>query len=243
VTNSRFDTLYRGVVLTNTAILTSGPGATGARITGNLFDHIYKEGILFGAVSLNATGHNIFYDVGNHFSGSTGTPHTSIISIEDNNNISISDLFERPDSFSLIFPRINLNNTLSIATTNGSQLSLGALNVLSGNSMILLANTGDAAGNAVSIFSADTSQLKTLQFNYSAKVGSAYRTGTIVIAERFSSNSVPVFTDDWVQNDSLVGPAKLFLTVTQDNSNIQIKYNTVELGTAGTISYSVNYLT
>lgn len=242
VTASRFDTLYRGVVLTNTfAVAPPGPGATGARITGNLFDNIYKEGILFGAVSLNASGHNIFYDVGNHFSGSTGTPETSIISIEDNNNISISDMFERPDSFAKVFPRINLNNTLSIATTNGSQLSVGALNVLSGNSIVLLANTGNAAGNSVSIFSADNAQLKAFEFVYTAQVGSAYRKGTMVIAERFSSNSIPVFTDDFVQNDPIT--SNVILSVTQDNSNIQVKYNTLNLGIDGTISYSVNYLT
>jgi hypothetical protein len=90
-----------------------------------MFDNIYAEGIIFGSnlvLAINASGHNIFYDVGNHFTGATGTPATSIISIQSNNNISISDLFERTDTFATTYPRIDLNNTLSIATTNGGQL-------------------------------------------------------------------------------------------------------------------------
>ena len=240
VTNSRFDTLYRGVVLTNTAILTSGPGATGARITGNLFDHIYKEGILFGAVSLNATGHNIFYDVGNHFSGSTGTPYTSIISIEDNNNISISDLFERPDSFSLVFPRINLNNTLSIATTNGSQLSLGALNLDSGKSAVVLTGAANIA-NVQTFLTVDADVYKAFEVDFTVKIGTAFRTGTIAITACDPSvSALPVFTEDYVENNVV----NVAITVTQTGSNINLGYyRTGNVTIPGTISYATNYLT
>jgi hypothetical protein len=240
VTASRFDTLYRGVVLNNTSILTPGPGPTGARITGNLFDNIYKEGILFGAVNLNASGHNIFYDVGNHFSGSTGTPETSIISIEDNNNISISDLFERPDSFSLVFPRINLNNTLSIATTNGSQLSLGALNLESGKSAVVLAGPADI-GNVQTFLTVDADIYKAFGVDFTVKIGTAFRTGTITITACDPSVSLlPVFTEDYVENNIV----NVAITVDQVGSNINLGYyRTGNVTIPGTISYATNYLT
>jgi hypothetical protein len=120
-------------VLGQAAVTNGGP--TGTRIMGNMFDNIYAEGIIFGTnlvLAINASGHNVFYDVGNHFTGSTGTPATSIISIQSNNNVSISDLFERTDAFATTFPRVDLNDTVSIATTNGSQLSLGTYTRKSG---------------------------------------------------------------------------------------------------------------
>lgn len=239
VTASRFDTLYRGVVLDNTSILSPGPGPTGCRITGNMFDHIYNEGILFGAVSLNASGHNIFYDVGNHFSGSTGTPYTSIISIQDNNNISISDLFERPDSFAQVFPRIDLNNTLSIATTNGSQLSLGAMNLDSGKHLIITSNTGNIT-NPQTFLTLDASVYKAFELTFTMKVGTAFRTGTLTVAACDPAVSlVPVYSEDYVQNNTM----NVYITVNQTGSDINIGYYTGNLGVDGTISYATTYLT
>ena len=39
------------------------------KILNNTFDKIFHQGVLFENVTLNATGHNIFYDVGNDFNG------------------------------------------------------------------------------------------------------------------------------------------------------------------------------
>ena len=67
--NSKFNGLFQGILL-GTDVVTNGP--TGVRIMGNMFDNIYAEGIIFGGYSnLNASGHNIFYDVGNSGAGIT----------------------------------------------------------------------------------------------------------------------------------------------------------------------------
>jgi len=64
---SNLNTLYTGFEF-GTGTLSNG-GPTGVRIVGNVFDNIYSQGLMIGAISLNASGYNIFYDVGNYFQG------------------------------------------------------------------------------------------------------------------------------------------------------------------------------
>ena len=234
ISKSHFDTLYRGIVLGQAAVTNGGP--TGTRITGNMFDNIYAEGIIFGTnlvLAINASGHNVFYDVGNHFTGSTGTPATSIISIQSNNNVSISDLFERTDAFATTFPRVDLNDTVSIATTNGSQLSLGTYTRKSG---VLETLDNNDSGT---VFELDATKVKAFQVNYTLVRTVFYRTGTIVVATDVgdSSDGLDV-TDDYVENNNL----GVQLAVTQSGDIISLDYVTTDSGDNATISYSITYL-
>lgn len=228
---SQFDTLYRGVFLSNAATNPTGPGATGSRIMGNLFDNIYAEGIIFGQVNLNASGHNIFYDVGNHFTGSTGTPATSIIDIQSNNNVSISDLFERTEAYATLYPRINLNDTLSIATTNGEFVSAGTYNRVSGQTVGL----PDNDSGTVATFSSDTATA--FEINYAIKRFDLFRVGSIQVAADSSGGDL-----NW--NDSFTENADtgVTLSLSQAGSSITLDFVTSNTGVPGSISYSVNYL-
>ena len=229
-TNSKFFLLYRGVVLG-----TSGPpvGPTGIRITSNMFDNIWAEGITFGAyTNLNASGHNIFYDVGNHFTGSTGTPATSIINILNSNNVSIGDLFQRTDVFATTYPRIQLNSTTSIATTNGSQLAMGTYIRQSGVSVELLP---DDTGTVTTI---STSQVTAFALNYTITRDTRYRTGTLLVSTNNSGSGL-TYSDDYVENSD----AGTSLTVTQIGSTVTVTYTTNNVPAVnGTINYSINYL-
>ena len=230
VSTSRFDTLYRGIVLATSAPSTNSP--TGTRIMGNMFDHIYNEGILFGIYSnLNASGHNIFYDVGNHFTGSTGTPATSIINIQSRNNISISDLFERTNTFATLYPRININDTVSIATTNGQQLTMGTYSRGSGKSSALTNNSSgivDTISTTVALAS---------MINYTITRGTAYRTGTIMVASNGASANL-TWNDEFVENSA----TGVTLSVSQTGTDVNFNYTTSNTGTNGTIRYSITYL-
>jgi hypothetical protein len=234
VSTSRFDTLYRGIVLGTAAVTNGGP--TGTRIMGNVFDHIYAEGIIFGSnlvLAINASGHNIFYDVGNHFSGSTGTPATSIISIQSNNNISISDLFERTESFAITHPRIDLNQTQSIATTNGSQLSLGTYTRLSGGTETLV---DDSSGT---VFDIDATKVSAFSVNYTITRQYFYRTGTILVATDVGDSSAGlVSSDDFVENSD----TGITLSVTQATDTVSLNYISQNFGVNATINYSITYL-
>jgi hypothetical protein len=231
---SRFDTLFRGVVLGSAATTNGGP--TGTRIVGNMFDNIYAEGIIFGnnlVLAINASAHNIFYDVGNHFSGSTGTPATSIISIQSNNNVSISDLFQRTDAFATTYPRVDLNNTVSIATTNGSQLSMGTYTRESGVQETLINN------NSGTVFELNATQVLAFRVDYTIVRTVSYRTGSIVVATDIGDSSAGLdVTDDYVENND-VGVA---LTVNQSGDTVSLDYTTTDLDTNATIKYSITYL-
>jgi len=231
VTNSQFDTLYKGIILGTTTPPISGP--TGVRITSNLFNNIWAEGIVFGAyASLNASGHNIFYDVGNHFTGSTGTPSTSIINILNSNNVSIGDLFQRTDAFATTYPRIQLNSTISIATTNGSQLAMGTYTRQSGVSVELLPND---TGTVTTI---STSQATAFALNYTITRDTLYKTGTLLVSTNNSGSGL-TYSDDYVENSD----AGTSLTVTQIGSTVTVTYTTNNVPAVnGTINYSINYL-
>lgn len=234
IASSRLDTLHQGIVLGDATVTNGGP--TGTRIMGNLFDNIYAEGIVFGAnlvLAINASGHNIFYDVGNHFSGSTGTPATSIVSILSNNNVSISDLFERTDAFATTHPRVDLNNTISIASTNGSQLSLGSYTRESGHTEILTNNSSGV------VFELDATKVPAFRVDYTIVRAFAFRTGTIVVATDIGDSSAGLdVTDEFVENNT----TGVVLSVSQTNDTVSVVYSTTNLGTNATMVYSVNYL-
>jgi hypothetical protein len=230
VTNSIFDTLYKGILLgTNTVV---NGGATGFRITNNLFNNIYAEGIVFGDVSLNASGKNIFYDVGNHFSGTTN-PATVIIDIQSANNLSMSDLFERADDYATTHVRINLNNTASIATTNGKQLALGNYTRESGLRSTL---TNNASGT---IFTVDASDVKAFSVDYTIVRYTTYRTGTILVAtDTEDSTDSLTYSDDFVENAS----TGIGLSFSQVGTVVSMDYTASNTGVNGIITYSINYL-
>ena len=232
-TNSTFDTLYQGVVL-GAGVVVDG-GATGVRITGNLFDNIYAEGVIFGDVSLNATGHNIFYGVGNHF-GSTTSPYTAVIDIQSSNNISISDLFERGDAYAVSkspgasYPRINLNDTSSIATTNGSSLATGTYVRESGQALTLLSNV-----SAQPIFTINTAVVHAFSVDYTILRDTTIRNGVVTAVP--STSSAVFYTDDYTEN-AYTGIIFGFNKVA---GNVTMTY-TASVGLTGQLTYSINHL-
>ena len=235
-TNGKFNTLYRGIQFGAGVVVNGGP--TGTRITGNLFDNIYAEGVVFGDVSLNATGHNIFYDVGNHFGGTT-TPYTAVIDIQSNNNISISDMFERGDAYAgsetpgTAYPRITLNDTQSIATTNGVQTQQGTYTRLSGVKATL---TNNNTGTVTTFNSVETGPA--FSVNYTVTRDTGYRTGTIIVAaSTLDSTGDITYSEDFVEN-SATGVSFNF---TEAADIVSFNYTTTNTGTNATLSYSINY--
>lgn len=227
-TNGQFDTLYQGVIL-------AGTDATGVRITGNQFDNVYAEGIIFQSAlnpGLNASGHNIFYDVGNHFLGA-GNPFTVVIDIQSNNNISISDLFERDDTDAQSFARIQLGSTISIATTNGSQLAMGSYVRETGVTKTLINDT------TANVFEIDATVVRAFSVNYTIVRQYNYRTGTIMVASDVGDSSTGVTsTDDYVENND----TGVTLTVTQSGDTVSLDYTANEQGVNGTMTYSITHL-
>lgn len=234
--NSKFNILYRGIQLGAGLVVNGGP--TGTRITNNLFDNIYAEGVVIGAVSLNATGHNIFYDVGDHFGGTT-TPYTAVIDIQSNNNVSIGDMFERGDAYSnsiapgTAYPRITLNNTQSIATTNGAITQQGTYARQSGTVATLVDNTV----SATTIFTVNAVSITSFNINYAINRAGAYRTGVISVTS--NGTGTLTYTDNYSENAT----TGIVLSVTQATNTISVKYTaTSSGGNNASFSYSVTHL-
>lgn len=233
ISNSYFDTLYQGAVLGGVTPVNGGP--TGFRLIQNVFDNIYNEGIKIDGVSLNATGYNIFYDVGNHFNGVT-LPSTSIIDIDAENNLSVGDMFQRNTSQSLTYPRINLNNTASIGIDSAVRLQLGTYTRTTGTSSVLT----NGATNAT-LFTIASATTKAFKMDYTIVRGTTVRTGTMtVVANAEDSLGDFSYSDDFQENSTT--DVTLSASETTLGGTITVSYTATNTGASGTIYYSLTNL-
>jgi hypothetical protein len=235
--NSKFNLLYCGIELGTGTLINGGP--TGVRVAQNIFDNIYTEGVIFGNITLNATGYNIFYNVGNNnFSNDLTTPWTACIDIQSSNNISVGDVFARPDAYSGIinpgisYPRITLNNSTSIATTNGSQTAQGTLVTQSG----IIATLTDNTSSATAFIQESTTTAKAFTVTYTITRDSAYRSGTSDNPLALSPS--PTTSDAYVENT----PVGVVLSASQTGTTVSINYTSTSTGSNASISYSITYL-
>lgn len=237
-----FDTLYQGVYLGGALPVNGGP--TGVKIIESVFDNIYVEGIVISNVSLNASAHNVFYDVGNHFLGVT-QPYSSIIDIDVANNISVGDMFQRSDFYSTIYPRIKLNNTASIGLTNASQLALGTYVRQTGVAATLTNNVSNVAlftVNATTPGSANNGVFiaKAFQMDYTIVRNAAnVRTGKFtVVASTDGTGGTLIYDDSGFQNSD----TGVTLTASETGSVVTVAYTTTNTGVAAQLTYSLTKL-
>ena len=223
------ETLYQGIVLDSISGPATGP--TGFSISSSEFDNIYAEGIVFGDVELNVSSQNIFYDVGNHFGGIT-QPYTAVVDIQQGNNVSIGDMFARTPAYATTYPRVDIHNTQSIATTNGEQIAMGSYVRNSGTEATLANDTV----TATTVFSLSTNDAKAWQINYTIIRDEGYRTGVMTIAAAGSASIN--WNDDWTENlDAGIG-----LTVAQSGTAVNLKYTSTDTGFDAQLTYSVTHL-
>lgn len=237
ISNSNFDTLYQGAYIGGGAPVNGGP--TGFRLMHNQFDNIYVEGVVIEGVSLNATGYNIFYDVGNHFQG-LGNPASAIISIDADNNISVGDMFQRNDAQAASFPRIFIYNAatqtipVSIGVDSATRIQLGSYVVETGTQTTLTAGSTNAT-----VFSGSVPGVGAFSMNYTIVRETSVRTGTMVIVNDAddSAGDGLSYTDDYVQNSD----PDVTLSVTDVGSTITVLYTASAGRPNGKIYYSLTH--
>jgi hypothetical protein len=231
VTESAFDTLHQGVLLGDPAPVDGGP--TGFRVVGNSFDNVYAEGFKVAAgTSLNMSGYNIYYDVGNHFNG-VGSPATPVITFDANNNVSVGDMFERGDSSAV--PRIDTNNTICITTENGYQLALGNYVRFSGLRSTLIDNTS----SPTTIFTINSTLIRAFDFDYTVVRGNTTLTGKFtVVASTDGTGANLNYSNNGLQNST----TGVSFTATETGSAVSIRYTTTNTGSAATLTYSTTKL-
>jgi hypothetical protein len=238
VSNSAFDTLYQGAVLGGAS--PSNGGATGVKFISNSFDNIYEQGLVFNNVSLNSSGYNIFYDVGNHFNGTT-LPSTAVITIDAINNVSVGDMFQRTTTYSGIFPRIQLYNSVtqtvpaSIGVDSAAQIQMGSFVRETGVQAAL-----SAGAVSTTLFTVSSVQIKAFKMDYTITVETSARTGTLTVVNDAddSAGDGLSYVDDFVQNSD----TDVTLSVTDVAGTMTVRYSSSGARAAGVIYYSLTHL-
>lgn len=238
ISNGQFDTMYQGVVLGGVTPVNGG--ATGVRVVHNLFDDIYEEGIFINGVSLNASGYNIFYDVGNHFNGTT-SPSSAVITIDAINNISIGDMFQRTTAYTTVAPRIKIFTTAttsipaSIGIDSAAQVQMGSFIRETGQQATITAGATNTT-----LFTVSTTFIKAFKMDYTIIVETSARTGTMTIANDAddSAGDGLSYTDDYVENST----TGVTLNVTDVGGTVTVSYASDAGRAAGVIYYSLTHL-
>ena len=234
-TGGSFDTMYQGVLLGGASL--SNGGAQGVRITNNIFDNIYEEGVYFYGVNMNATGYNIFYDVGNHFNGA-GNPASSVMTIDSISNVSLGDMFERSLAQAATYPRIKLYNTTTgtipaaIAIDNSAQIQMGSFIRETGQQATITAGATNTT-----LFTVNTVFIKAFKMEYTIVVDTSVRTGTLTIVNDpdDSAGDTLQSVDDYVENSH----TDVTLAVTDVAGTITVSY---AAGRTGLMYYSLTHL-
>lgn len=235
ISNGQIDHAYQGIVLGGVSPVNGG--ATGVRITNNVFDTIYEEGIYINGVSQNASGYNIFYDVGNHFNGTT-SPASSVITIDAINNVSVGDMFQRTTAYSGVYPRIRIYNTTtsvipaSIGVDSAAQIQMGSFVRETGQQATITAGATNTT-----LFTVSTTLIKAFKMDYTIVVDTSVRTGTMTIVNDpdDSAGDTLQSVDDYVENSG----TDVTLSVTDVGTTITVSYSAAR---AGVIYYSLTHL-
>lgn len=233
VTNSKFEVFYQAILLGTGTVIDGGP--VGFKITQNLFDTIAREGIIIGDVSNNMTGYNIFLDVGTNFYGGDQAPVSSIIDIQQDNNVSVGDMFERGEGQNAVVPRIDINNKRVFALDKGERYKFGTY-VRQAGEIETIAITG----SLTTIVTVNINQTEAFNMKYTFKdSGNAVvRHGTLsVVAAEDPGDSTGSLTymDDFIENNT----SGLILSVDQSGNVISVQYTS---SAAGNFTYSINHL-
>lgn len=223
VSNSRFSALYQGIVLGSGAPVNGG--ATGFRALQNSFNLIYAQGIIYDLVSMNASANNIFYDVGNSY---TGSPVTAIVEFGNDNNVSMCDMFERSYTDSQVQPRILINGG---AVTTVTEMQLGRYTRQSGRTFTLSNNVSNQT-----ITTINCNQVRAFRMDYTIVRDTNVRTGMLLVA----ADSTTTFGSDDTYAENT--PTGITISVTQSTSTISIKYSSTNTGLTGTLTYSISHL-
>jgi hypothetical protein len=232
VTESTFDSHYQGIQLGDPSPVNGGP--TGFRILGNVFNNIYVEGIYIAALTvMNASGYNMFYDVGNHFNGTT-SPASAVINFVGTNNVSIGDMFQRTTAYAGTYPRININNGINIAFDAASRLQQGTYVRQTGIALTVPNNTTNQI-----VFTFFASVTRAVQINYTIVRNTGTRTGVYTIVAGTDNAGTGLTDDDTGFENSVTG---VTFGIQEIAGQVSWLVSTTNTGIAATLNYSITQL-
>lgn len=244
ISNCSFNTHVYGVVLGDYEDNDSeNGGPQGVRVVQNIFDRVYREGVIVTQCDNHFTGFNLFLDVGNHCNGFEN-PESPIVNFQTDNNLSWGDLFNRSDDNNKIIPRVELNNNQCIATDSTGQLKLGQFHKTVGKS---IRYPNDLVSQEL-LYSIPTNQIRGFEVHYNIIKGENTRTGKVVVSCVYTPNTTdPVFsyTDEYIETDLINLPITVIQTGTDANglSEIRVYVNLDGNSETTDITYTVDKFT
>ena len=174
---------------------------------------------------MNVSAYNTFYNVAQSL---TNNPTGSVVLFENDNNVSISDMFSRSDDDALVYPRVSI--TGGIVTTT-SQLQLGRYARINGRTFDL---DNDVVNQT--IFQVNAENTAAFKMDYTIVRDVIVRHGSMTIVSAGSTSLA--YTDDYSENDD----SGVTLSASQSTSTITVKYTTTDTGLTGTLTYSISQL-
>ncbi len=217
VSNSLFNILYQGIVL--------DVNPSNFRALHNVFDNIYAEAISYGDINLNVSAYNAFNNVG--FGISNTGPISPVITFNNDNNVSVHDLFTRSDADAYTIPRIEII-TAGQTMSGGTQLQMGAYTRETGKTVTLVNNVVNQT-----ILSVNQLYTKAFQMQYSIQRDSNIRYGILTVTGNGGN-----YNDDYTENSS----TGITLSATQAGNQISVLFTSSNTGVDGTLTYSISHL-
>jgi len=173
---------------------------------------------VYDDVNTCISAHNIFFNVGNDFSTS---PTSAIITLGNDNNVSVSDMFERTLDSVLIYPRVRITGA---AANTGTLIQLGRYTRNSGRTFTLVNNQSTQP-----IFQISSALTKAFSMDYTIIRGAAVRYGTLTVTAQ------SYFNDEYTENFE----TGVTLSVSTSGAVVTVSYSTTNTSTAGTLTYSI----
>lgn len=235
-TDSKFHELYNGVYLQGSGAGTPGYiGPEGFRVTQNLFDNIYAEGIDFDGAQNNMSGFNMFLDVATKFRGGNypAADNFNIILINTDNNVSFGDMFERDESANALKTRIEIGTKKVFALDAGQRYKFGSYRRDAGGETFLDISA-PVVTTGVEIDVANIDGL-TIQYTYKDSITFAKRVGVLEISPDDGVNPIA-----WTEDFTEVAATDLTLSVQQSGDTVEIYYS-IPTGNGGNFRYSISY--
>jgi hypothetical protein len=169
------------------------------------------------------SAYNAFYDVGNQYSTN---PQTPVVEFNSDNNVSISDMFDRDDADALTEPRVLVNGT---AASTGTQIQVGRYARENGRTFTLADNQTDQT-----IFTTDTTTIKAYEMTYTITRDTVVRFGTLVVTAGSVSPAVS-YAEEYTEDAS----SGITLSVTRSGTVVSVRYSSTSTGLSGNITYSL----
>ena len=110
---------------------------------------------------------------------------------------------------------------------------MGTYTRQSGNTFNIVNNTS----SPTTIATISTLQTQAFSVNYTILRGTAYQTGTVLVASNGGSADLTT-SQDYVENES----TGVVLSASQSGTTVSLKYTSTNTGIPGIINYSITYL-